>query len=120
MDLDGEEALNQWFPVVTGPDVRVSGPMLNRKSEGLAKKLDHNDFKATDGWDGIAEQWKSTKLPNLVQKLCADNICNADETGLLYRATTAGSLSYKHATLSGSKKRNGLFNCVVFFGHVRN
>jgi hypothetical protein len=47
---------------------------------------------------------KSTKLPNLLQKVCTDNICNADETGLFYRATSDGSLIYKHAVLSGSKK----------------
>jgi hypothetical protein len=28
-----------------------------------------------------AEQWESTKLPNLLQKFSADDIYNADETG---------------------------------------
>jgi hypothetical protein len=99
---------------------------LKRKWDELAKRLGHNDFKATDGsWSrrkcrfGIkfekghgekgsadavsARQWKSTELPTLFQKLCAD-IYIADETGLLYHATMDGSRSYKHATLSGSKK----------------
>jgi hypothetical protein len=66
-------------------------------------------FKKAHGEKGIvdavsAEQWKSTKLPNLLQKFCADDIYIADETGLLYHATPDGSLSYKHATLAGSKK----------------
>jgi hypothetical protein len=51
-----------------------------------------------------AEQWKSTKLLNFLQKICADDNYNADETGLFYRATPGGSLGYKHATLSGSEK----------------
>jgi hypothetical protein len=51
-----------------------------------------------------SEQWKSTKLQKLLQKFCADDIYNANETGLFYCATPDSSLSYKHATLSGTKK----------------
>jgi hypothetical protein len=50
-----------------------------------------------------ADRWKYTKLPNLPQKFCADDIYNADETGLFCCAMPDGFLSYKHATLSGSK-----------------
>jgi hypothetical protein len=49
-DPDVEEALNQWFSIVTGRGVCVSGPMFKSKSEELAKKLHHSDFKGTDGW----------------------------------------------------------------------
>lgn len=126
-DPDVDEALNDWFAIVTGRGVRVSGPMLKGKAEELAKKLGHDDFKATDGWlsrwksrheikfkkahgekesadVGGAEEWKLTKLPELLAKFSADDIYNADETGLLYRATPNGSLSYKRVALSGSKK----------------
>jgi hypothetical protein len=65
-------------------------------------------FKKTHGEGSAhavsAEQWKSTKLPNLPLKFCADD---ADETGLFYRATPDGCRSYKHVTLSGSKKAMG-------------
>jgi hypothetical protein len=47
---DVEEALNQWFSTVTFRGIHVSGPVLNSKSEELARKLGHIDFKATDGW----------------------------------------------------------------------
>jgi hypothetical protein len=40
----------------------------------------------------------------LLQKFCADDIYIADEARLFYRATPDGSLSYKHATLSGPEK----------------
>jgi hypothetical protein len=71
-------------------------------SEKLAKKLGHNDFKATDGWlpprkcrfgtkfkkvqgeKDSAEQQKSIKLPNWLKKFCTDDIYNADETGLFF------------------------------------
>jgi hypothetical protein len=101
--------------------------MLKSKSEEFAKKLGHNDLKATDGWSpgcklrfGIkfkkaeakkdsAEQWKSTKLPNLLQKFCAD-IYNANERNLFHHAIPDNSLSYKHAILSGSNK---VMDCVT-------
>jgi hypothetical protein len=44
--------------------------------------------------------FKGAKL----HKYCADNNYNACETGLFYRATPTGSLSYKHRNISGSKK----------------
>jgi hypothetical protein len=70
---------------------------VKKKSEELAKKLGHDDFKATDGWlsrwkcrhdikfkkshgekdstDVVgAEEWKSKKVPELLQKFCADDI----------------------------------------------
>jgi hypothetical protein len=91
--------------------------MLKSKSEELAKRLGHNDFSATDSWlsgwkcrlgmkfkkahskkgcaDAVsAEHWKATKLPNMLQKICTDNIYNANETGLFYCATLDGSLGY--------------------------
>jgi hypothetical protein len=49
-DRDVEEALSLWFSIVTGRGVRVSCPVLKSKTEELAKKLGHKDFKATDGW----------------------------------------------------------------------
>ncbi|XP_035224019.1 tigger transposable element-derived protein 4-like [Stegodyphus dumicola] len=103
-DPDVDEALNEWFAIVTERSVRVSGPMLKRKAK-LAKTLDHDDFKATDGWlsrwksrhdikfkkahgekesadSANAEEWKSTKLPELLENFSVDDIYNADETGL--------------------------------------
>jgi hypothetical protein len=49
-DRDAEEALHEWFVIVTGVAVRVSGPMFKLKAEELAEKLGHDDYKATDGW----------------------------------------------------------------------
>jgi hypothetical protein len=75
-----EVALSHWFSVLTGRDIRVSGPMLKSKPEKIGKKLGQNDFKATYGWlsrcdDAVsAEQWKSTNMPHLLQKFCADGI----------------------------------------------
>lgn len=52
----------------------------------------------------MAEEWKNTKIATFLDNFCADDIYNADETGLYYRATPDGSLCYKHIELSGYKK----------------
>jgi hypothetical protein len=50
-DPNVEGNLSQWFSIVIGQStIRISGPMLESKSEELAKKVCHNDLKATDGW----------------------------------------------------------------------
>ena len=77
--------------------MNISGPLLKNKAEELARKLDHFDFKATDGWllrwkckhlihfkkahgekssadFASVEEWKSTILPELLCKLTSDNI----------------------------------------------
>jgi hypothetical protein len=100
-DPDVEEALSEWFSIATGRGVRDSGPMLNSKSEELAKMLGHRYLKApygslsrrrcrfgikfmkTRGEKDSAEHWKSTKLSK-----CADDIYNASETDLLYPQAT--------------------------------
>ncbi|KFM63964.1 Tigger transposable element-derived protein 4, partial [Stegodyphus mimosarum] len=126
-DPDVDESLNEWVAIVTGRAMRVSGSVLKCKAKELAKKLSHDDFRATDGWLSRwksrhdikfkkahgekesahcagAKEWKSSKLPDFLKVFQQMTIYNADETGLYYPATPDGSLSYKHVAFSGSKK----------------
>jgi hypothetical protein len=79
----------------------VSVVKWKSKSRELDKRLDHTDFKARDGWfsewkcrfattfkkphgevsfDVVsAKYWKSTKLPDLLQKFCPVGVCKADD-----------------------------------------
>jgi hypothetical protein len=58
----------------------------------------------THGKKDSDEQWSPRKLPNLLQKCCADDIYNTDETGLFNHSMLDSSLSYKYAILSGAKE----------------
>jgi hypothetical protein len=58
------------------------------------------------------EQWKSTKLPNLLQKFCADDIYNADETGLFYNARQTVP-SATNTQLYLVQRSNESYNCIV-------
>lgn len=134
--------LNQWFSVVTQRDVSINGVILKAKAEELVKKLDHDDFKATNGWlsrwktrynikfkkmhgekrsadNTSAEEWKNTKVPIYLSTYSPDDIYNANETSLYYRATPDGSICYKHIALSGFKKAMGPYNYVMLFKYVR-
>ena len=42
--------------------------------------------------------------PKILEKFDADEIFNADEIGLYYRAPPDGSIRYKYESLSGSEK----------------
>jgi hypothetical protein len=120
----------------------VSAPVMKKQAERLAKKLFHNNFKTIDGWmsllkcrlgmkskkaynkkgsadAGDTEQWKSSKLPNLLRKCYTDDIYNSDETDLFYLAMLDFSVSYKHNSV-WFKENNGSCKCVVLFKHVRN
>ena len=95
------------------------------KSKDFAKHLD-SEFSPSIGWLGrwkkrmgikfkrghgeknladfeAAEQWLSTRLPELLQELQDIDIFNADETGLFYRATPDGTLCFAKEELAGSK-----------------
>ena len=101
--------------------------LFKEKAENLAKKLGHTNFVATEGWLSrwkarhqmryirahgekgsadikSAEEWTSTILPGLLEEYRPNEVYNADETVLYYRATPDGSHCYSHEKISGSKK----------------
>ena len=97
------------------------------EGRGFSHKVRTPNFVATEGWLSrwkarhqirykqshgekrsadikSAEEWTSTILPGLLEEYRPNEVYNADETGLYYRATPDGSLCYCHEKLSGSKK----------------
>ncbi|XP_060879159.1 tigger transposable element-derived protein 4-like [Metopolophium dirhodum] len=123
-DPEVYEALSEWFSLITSRGVRVSAPMLKCKAEELSRKIGNNQFIATDGWlsrwknrheikfkrvhgekdESASNDWKVDRLKINLNDFSPDNIFNADETGLYYRAKPDGSLCFKKDVLSGSKK----------------
>ena len=126
-DSEVDEALKLWFINARERGLPCSGPLLKAKAEDLARNLGKTDFVASDGWlsrwkarhgvmhkrmhgekqdadNAAAEDWTANILPELLSKYGPDDIYNADETGLYYRATPDGILAFKREALSGSKK----------------
>ena len=92
----------------------ITGPMIMQKTETFAKQFGSN-FKPNTGWlarwkkqNGIkfkmahgekssadfdaAEKWLTERMPEILENYKEDDIYNADETGLFYRATPDGTL----------------------------
>ena len=124
---DVDKALAEWFDAALAKGQVLTGPILLAKASEFAVKLDDTEFKASEGflyrWKKrrsivykracgekasadvkSAEQWIETELPKLLEEYEADNVYNADETDLYYRATPDGSLCHTKDKLAGSKK----------------
>lgn len=125
-DEEVEAALLKWFTHAREKDVRLSGPVLREKAEALASKLGKDDFEATEGWfrrwakrenivykkpkgevgDADAEGadvWLTEEWPRLVSQYSPDDIYNADETGLYYRALPETTYAFKDENTKGCK-----------------
>ncbi|XP_041366979.1 tigger transposable element-derived protein 4-like [Gigantopelta aegis] len=120
-----EKALSEWFSVARQKDIPISGPILAAKAKDLAEKMNIDHFNPTSGWlsqwkerntivykklhgekrmSQLLTTWLKTVLPEILQKYKADDIYNADETGLYYRTLPDGTLGAKKDQVSGSKK----------------
>ncbi|XP_059585398.1 tigger transposable element-derived protein 3 isoform X2 [Alligator mississippiensis] len=104
-----EDALFTWFQQALARGERLSGPVLKAKAQELAVRLGRA-FEATDGWlcrwktrhnivfkrphgerpdadASCARSWLSEALPALLAGYRAEDVFNAGETALLYRAS---------------------------------
>lgn len=117
-DPEVEQALKKWFAAVRESDCRVDGPILKQKAEDFAEKLGHTNFSATDGWFSrwkkrenmvwsslkgeageadvvAADAWLREVWPTIIEEYSPDDIFNADETGLYYRALPEHTYIFK-------------------------
>jgi hypothetical protein len=138
-----EVALETWFTQQRSLNVPITGPLLAEKARTFAATMGIEDFKASNGFldrfkkrhgiswrtiSGEAEdanmnaavQWREKVLPNLLQRYSADDVYNADESGLFYKCLPHQTLAYKREKCSGgkkSKKRITLLFCANMSGN---
>ncbi|XP_025198312.1 tigger transposable element-derived protein 6-like [Melanaphis sacchari] len=123
-------------------DARINGPILRQKAEELAKKIGIENFIASEGWFhrwkkrenivykrtygeqkdadfSAAENWLKTEWPKIISEYTPDNVYNADETGLFYRALPEHSYLFKNENAKGckiSKERITVLCCASMSG----
>lgn len=106
---DVEFAMSQWIGTVSEKNATLSGPMIKRKAEEMAKLMNKPEFRASDGWlsrfkkrEGLRlgkppveltqvdlkaqEQWIEQVWPSLCARYAAEDIWNADEAAFKFRA----------------------------------
>lgn len=137
-----EKALKLWFSNVREKDAPVTGPLMRQKAEDLAEKMGNSKFIASDGWlqrwrkrENIvfkrfhgeqkdadlsgAEKWIKEEWPKLLSSYSAENIHNADETGLYFRALPQHTFSFQNEAAKGHKickERVTVLCCVSMTG----
>ena len=121
-----DQAMFKWVLVVRSRDVVVLALVFKTKAIEFAEKINVENFKASDGWldrwkkrfnvsfktvscennactNEMVALWEQTTLPTYLSKYDLNQIYNADEFGLFYRAQPNTSLYLKNQNCVGSK-----------------
>ena len=117
----------KWILVVRSRNVAVSALLFKTKATEFAEKVNVENLKVSDGWldrwkkrfnvsfktvsgesnactDEMVAQWEETALPTIMSKYDLNQIYNADEFGLFYRAQPNKSLHLKNENCVGGKQ----------------
>ncbi|XP_071054692.1 tigger transposable element-derived protein 6-like [Onthophagus taurus] len=136
-----DKACFEWFVKAKNQNIAVSGSFVKKKAKEIAEKLGVSTFKVSDGWlqkwrlrnnvafkcisgeaadvneEGINEFMK--KLPTFLLGYRSEDIFNADESGLFFRALPNKTLALKSEKCTGgklSKERLTVLFCVNSVG----
>lgn len=131
----------EWFSRARSQNIPVSGSLVKAKAKEIAEQSGYNSFTASDGW---LQKWRKRhnvsfkcisgeaadvnqedvnqfleKLPSMLLGYKPDDIYNADESGLFFRALPDKTLAFKSQKCTGgklSKERLTLLFCVSMTG----
>lgn len=123
--LQVDKLCYEWFVKARNKSIPISGPLLKAKAKEIAEKIDYNDFRASDGWlhkfrirhnisfkcisgesasvnsDDVQQFFE--KIPSLLLGYRPEDVYNADETGLFFRALPNKTLAFKSEKCVGGK-----------------
>lgn len=139
--LNIDKTCYEWFRKARNKSIPVSGPLIKAKAKEIAEHLGYKDFRASDGWlekfrkrhnisfKAVSGEAASVnpndvsefleKLPSLIKGYNLNDIYNADETGLYYRALPNKTLAFRSEKCTGgklSKDRVTILHCVSMSG----
>lgn len=119
-----DEAVLAWFKSTRTQNLPISGGLIKEKALEFSLQLGELNFKASTGWldnwkrrSGICQvcgdinevsdedctKWQRDTLPNLLKNYQAEDIFNADETGLFFNCLPDNILTFKNQKCHGEK-----------------
>ena len=123
--MELNEALFKWFCDARSRNLPVTGSLLQEKALLISSEMGHDNFSASNGW---LESWRNRynvswsslcgesasvdqetladwklRLPDITRGYGPEDIFNADETGLFYRALPNKSMTHTSDSNSGIK-----------------
>lgn len=132
----------EWFARARSQNIPVSGPLVKAKAREIAEQSGCVSFTASDGW---LQKWRKRhnisfkcisgeaadanpedvnqfveNLPSMLIGYQPEDIYNADESGLFFRALPDRTLTFKSEKCTGgklSKERLTILFCVSMTGH---
>ncbi|CAF3452073.1 unnamed protein product [Rotaria socialis] len=138
-----DELVFEWFTQQRAKQIPISGPILQEKARQVAEQLGYTSetFKASNGWlekfrnrhaisfrtingesasvdNSTVEEW-AQRLSTILDGFDENDVFNADETGLFYRATPDRSLVLSKEECKGGKKskeRLTVLLCRIWLG----
>ncbi|XP_067134723.1 tigger transposable element-derived protein 4-like [Centruroides vittatus] len=110
-----ELALKHWFHDVCEKNAPINGLVMRQKAEELAKEMGREDFIATGGWlsrwkkrENIAcrkekatQLWIKTEWPKIAAEYSPENVYNASEMILYFRAMPNSNSMFKQEGVKG-------------------
>ncbi|XP_023218683.1 tigger transposable element-derived protein 4-like [Centruroides sculpturatus] len=127
-----ELALKLWFHDVCKKNAPINGLILRQKAEELAKEMGREDFIATGGWlsrwkkrENIAcrnekatQLWIKTEWPKITAEYSPENVYNASEMILYFRAMPNSNFMFKHGAkgFNSFKERVTVLCCANMSG----
>ena len=114
-----------WFQKARSQNIPISGPILQEAAKEFGSKLGRTNFQASNGWlenfrkrylidfknlhgeaesaDPVSASQYISKLPDICRGYRSEDIFNADETALFYKALPKKSLVERYKQCKGSK-----------------
>lgn len=141
--INVDEGLFQWFSAARAQAVPISGSILKNKAEEICRAFDPTDsWTCSNGWisrwkerhniayraisgesafvdRGACDEWKQQTLIPILQQYKAEDVFNADETGLYWRLLPDKTHAVAGETCSGgknSKERVTVLVCTNMTG----
>ena len=120
-----DEKVYEWFGKIRSKGIPISGPILKNKAREIAEKIGYVNFQASDGWlqrfrhrhditfksiSGEAASVNMDDVKNFKERLSSillgyrpEDVYNADESGLFYKALPDKTLALKKEKCVGGK-----------------